>query len=246
MWIPEPVTSLYGDEGWRLGQIEYSFLPTMDRHSLDRCDNPFSIKLSISPLLQIPLFISLDEELLFSEPCNNILVSPYKYSDDMAYSVIVVTTVNPRKFEGNLFLNSTPATKFYFHTNIAAIEAVTARRQTQKLVFEVELPNLEKQLKDMVKRGKNLKVKLRFPEHKRRDTAGRFEIIFQFPTKLNVKVVAVAATERAKKAFQHNEHLPKRNMEQYSSNGFVGFMPKQETPNARMHGRAPIPIDAIW
>ncbi|CAN6870073.1 unnamed protein product [Brassica oleracea] len=229
MWIPEPVTSLYGDEGWRLGQVEYSFLPTMDRHSLDQCNNPFSIKLSISPLLQIPLFISLDEELLFSEPCNNILF---------------VTTVNPRKFEDNLFLNSTPATKFYLHTNIAAIEAVTARRQTQKLVFEVELPNLEKQLKDMVKRGKNLKVKLRFSEHKRRDTAGRFEIIFQFPTKLNVKFVAVAATERAKKAFQHNEHLPKRNMEQYSSNGFVGFMPKQETPNA--NGRAPIPIDAIW
>ncbi|KAF3501648.1 hypothetical protein F2Q69_00043815 [Brassica cretica] len=59
----------------------------------------------------------------------------------------------------------------------------------------------------MVKRGQNLKVKLRFSEHKRRDTAGRFEIIFQFPTKLNVKFVAVAATERAKKAFQHNEHM---------------------------------------
>ncbi|CAN7018844.1 unnamed protein product [Brassica oleracea var. botrytis] len=32
---------------------------------------------------------------------------------------------NPKVFGGNLYLNSTPATKFYLDTNILAIEAFT-------------------------------------------------------------------------------------------------------------------------
>ncbi|CDY52584.1 BnaCnng22690D [Brassica napus] len=34
---------------------------------------------------------------------------------------------NPKVFGGNLYLNSTPATKFYLDTNILAIEAFTNR-----------------------------------------------------------------------------------------------------------------------
>ncbi|XP_018470517.2 uncharacterized protein LOC108842180 isoform X1 [Raphanus sativus] len=41
-------------------------------------------------------------------------------------SVMVVTTVNPKIFGGNLYLNSTPATKFYFDLNLPAIAQFTA------------------------------------------------------------------------------------------------------------------------
>ncbi|KAL0712899.1 hypothetical protein Bca4012_019877 [Brassica carinata] len=40
---------------------------------------------------------------------------------------MVVTTVNPKLFGGNLYLNSTPATKFYFDPALEAIAAFTAR-----------------------------------------------------------------------------------------------------------------------
>ncbi|CAN6881817.1 unnamed protein product, partial [Brassica oleracea var. botrytis] len=39
-------------------------------------------------------------------------------SGEKTQSVMVVTTVNPKIFGGNLYLNSTPVTKFYFDTNI--------------------------------------------------------------------------------------------------------------------------------
>lgn len=42
---------------------------------------------------------------------------------------MVVTTVNPNIFGGNLCLNSTPATKFYFDTNLPAIREFTASLQ---------------------------------------------------------------------------------------------------------------------
>ncbi|KAF3577716.1 hypothetical protein DY000_02029935 [Brassica cretica] len=41
-------------------------------------------------------------------------------------SVMVVTTVNPKIFGGNLYLNSTPATKFYFDLVLQAITEFTA------------------------------------------------------------------------------------------------------------------------
>ncbi|KAL0663809.1 hypothetical protein Bca4012_100646 [Brassica carinata] len=47
-------------------------------------------------------------------------------SGDRTQSVMVVTTVNPKIFGGNLLLNSTPATKFYFDTNFPAIAEFTA------------------------------------------------------------------------------------------------------------------------
>ncbi|XP_006415357.2 uncharacterized protein LOC18991950 [Eutrema salsugineum] len=46
-------------------------------------------------------------------------------------SVMLVTTVNPKLFGGNLFLNSTPATKFYFDPKIEAIQEFTKRSKTQ-------------------------------------------------------------------------------------------------------------------
>ncbi|XP_013584766.1 PREDICTED: uncharacterized protein LOC106293643 [Brassica oleracea var. oleracea] len=42
-------------------------------------------------------------------------------SGDMTQSVMVATTVNPKIFGGNLFLNSTPAMKFYFDPDLQAI-----------------------------------------------------------------------------------------------------------------------------
>ncbi|KAG2286389.1 hypothetical protein Bca52824_045993 [Brassica carinata] len=47
-------------------------------------------------------------------------------SGERAQSVMVVTTVNPKIFGGNFYLNSTPATKFYFDVNIPAITQFTA------------------------------------------------------------------------------------------------------------------------
>ncbi|KAL0741468.1 hypothetical protein Bca4012_082981 [Brassica carinata] len=47
-------------------------------------------------------------------------------SGDRTQSVMVVTTVNPKLFGGNLYLNSTPATKFYFDPTIEAIAQFTA------------------------------------------------------------------------------------------------------------------------
>ncbi|KAH0934776.1 hypothetical protein HID58_011893 [Brassica napus] len=42
----------------------------------------------------------------------------------------VVTTVNPKIFGGNLYINSTPAAKFYFDTNLPAIAEFTARKSS--------------------------------------------------------------------------------------------------------------------
>ncbi|KAF3535363.1 hypothetical protein F2Q69_00021439 [Brassica cretica] len=47
-------------------------------------------------------------------------------SGDRTQSVMVVTTVNPKIFGGNLYLNSTPATKFYFDPALQAIVEFTA------------------------------------------------------------------------------------------------------------------------
>ncbi|CAF1929120.1 unnamed protein product, partial [Brassica oleracea] len=47
-------------------------------------------------------------------------------SGKRAQSVMVVTTVNPKIFGGNLYLNSTPATKFYSDMNLPAIAQFTA------------------------------------------------------------------------------------------------------------------------
>ncbi|XP_018511518.1 uncharacterized protein LOC103849055 isoform X1 [Brassica rapa] len=47
-------------------------------------------------------------------------------SGDRTQSVMVVTTVNPKIFGGNLYLNSTPATKFYFDRALEAIVEFTA------------------------------------------------------------------------------------------------------------------------
>uniref|UniRef100_A0A0D3BT39 DUF223 domain-containing protein n=1 Tax=Brassica oleracea var. oleracea TaxID=109376 RepID=A0A0D3BT39_BRAOL len=47
-------------------------------------------------------------------------------SGERAESAMVVTTVNPKIFGGNLYLNSTPATKFYFDLVLHAITEFTA------------------------------------------------------------------------------------------------------------------------
>nr|VDD24960.1 unnamed protein product [Brassica oleracea] len=47
-------------------------------------------------------------------------------SGERAQSVMVVTTVNPKIFGRNLYLNSTPATKFYSDMNLPAIAQFTA------------------------------------------------------------------------------------------------------------------------
>ncbi|CAN8242671.1 unnamed protein product [Cochlearia groenlandica] len=45
-------------------------------------------------------------------------------SDDKRSSIMVVTSVNPKIFGGNLFLNSTSATRFYFDPTIPAIHTL--------------------------------------------------------------------------------------------------------------------------
>ncbi|CAN8289006.1 unnamed protein product [Cochlearia groenlandica] len=45
---------------------------------------------------------------------------------DKSQSVMVVTTLDPKLFGGNLYLNSTPATKFYFDPKIKAVSLFAA------------------------------------------------------------------------------------------------------------------------
>ncbi|CAH2061019.1 unnamed protein product, partial [Thlaspi arvense] len=52
---------------------------------------------------------------------------------DTMHSVMVVTTINPKLFGGNLYLNSTPATIFYFDSNIHAIQQLTTRMGIQAI-----------------------------------------------------------------------------------------------------------------
>ncbi|CAN7122652.1 unnamed protein product [Brassica rapa subsp. narinosa] len=55
-------------------------------------------------------------------------IQPVQGSDlKDATTVMVVTTVNPKIFVGNLYLNSTPSTKFYFDPALQAISEFTAR-----------------------------------------------------------------------------------------------------------------------
>ncbi|XP_013595453.1 PREDICTED: uncharacterized protein LOC106303515 isoform X3 [Brassica oleracea var. oleracea] len=56
--------------------------------------------------------------------CSNVSRSPN--TGDKTQSVMVVTTVNPKIFGDNLYLNTIPATKFYFDTNLPAIRKFTA------------------------------------------------------------------------------------------------------------------------
>ncbi|CAN8307088.1 unnamed protein product, partial [Cochlearia groenlandica] len=44
---------------------------------------------------------------------------------DMTQSIMVVTTVNPKLFGGNLYLNSTPATTFYFDPKMEVVSLFT-------------------------------------------------------------------------------------------------------------------------
>ncbi|CAN7023361.1 unnamed protein product [Brassica rapa subsp. trilocularis] len=48
---------------------------------------------------------------------------------------MVVTTVNPKIFGGNLYLNSTPATKFYFDIDLFEIKDFTNRSGTSSEIF---------------------------------------------------------------------------------------------------------------
>ncbi|CAN6834156.1 unnamed protein product, partial [Brassica oleracea] len=56
-----------------------------------------------------------------------------------AESAMVVTTVNPKIFGGNLYLNSTPATKFYFDLVLQAITEFTAMYQLIRLILFAKL-----------------------------------------------------------------------------------------------------------
>ncbi|KFK43723.1 hypothetical protein AALP_AA1G164500 [Arabis alpina] len=56
-------------------------------------------------------------------------------STDPINSVMLVTTINPKMFGGNMFLNSTPATRFFFDPSTHAIKEFT-----KSLGIEVETP----------------------------------------------------------------------------------------------------------
>ncbi|KAL0727487.1 hypothetical protein Bca4012_023580 [Brassica carinata] len=80
-------------------------------------------------------------------------------------------------------------------------------------------------------------LKLRFTEHKRRDTVGKGSE--KASTKLHVKNVAFEATEKElRQLFSpfgqiKGLRLPKRNIGQYAGFAFVEFMTKQEASNAK-------------
>lgn len=58
-------------------------------------------------------------------------------SKDPMNSVILVTTDNPKLFGGNMFLNSTPATRFFFNPTIQTIKEFT-----KKLWLKILFTNL--------------------------------------------------------------------------------------------------------
>uniref|UniRef100_A0A0D3A6Y7 Replication factor A C-terminal domain-containing protein n=1 Tax=Brassica oleracea var. oleracea TaxID=109376 RepID=A0A0D3A6Y7_BRAOL len=75
------------------------------------------VRLMIEPMVVVYLSLWDDAASMFRG-----LIS----SGDRTQSVMVVTTVNPKIFGGNLYLNSTPATKFYFDPALQAIVEFTA------------------------------------------------------------------------------------------------------------------------
>ncbi|CAL9245681.1 unnamed protein product [Arabidopsis halleri] len=56
----------------------------------------------------------------------------YLTSGDSINSVMLVTTINPKPFGGNLYLNSTSATRFYFDHSIEPIDQFTKRMGIEK------------------------------------------------------------------------------------------------------------------
>lgn len=80
-------------------------------------------------------------------------------------------------------------------------------------------------------------LKLRFTEHKRRDTVAKGSD--KISTKLHVKNVAFETTEKElRQLFSpfgqiKGLRLPKRNIGQYAGYAFVEFMTKQEASNAK-------------
>ncbi|KAG2273611.1 hypothetical protein Bca52824_056166 [Brassica carinata] len=78
------------------------------------------VRLMIEPMVVVYLSLWDDAASMFRG-----LIS----SGDRTQSVMVVTTVNPKLFGGNMYLNSTPATKFYFDPALQAIVEFTARRR---------------------------------------------------------------------------------------------------------------------
>ncbi|XP_013617424.1 PREDICTED: uncharacterized protein LOC106323927 [Brassica oleracea var. oleracea] len=75
------------------------------------------VRLMIEPMVVVYLSLWDDAASMFRG-----LIS----SGDRTQLVTVVTTVNPKIFGGNLYLNSTPAAKFYFDPALQAIVEFTA------------------------------------------------------------------------------------------------------------------------
>uniref|UniRef100_A0A0D3EEF1 DUF223 domain-containing protein n=1 Tax=Brassica oleracea var. oleracea TaxID=109376 RepID=A0A0D3EEF1_BRAOL len=78
------------------------------------------VRLMIEPMVVVYLSLWDDAASMFRG-----LIS----SGDRTQSVMVVTTVNPKIFGGNMYLNSTPATKFYFDPALQAIVEFTASQK---------------------------------------------------------------------------------------------------------------------
>ncbi|KAF8104112.1 hypothetical protein N665_0179s0021 [Sinapis alba] len=82
----------------------------------DAATTQVTVRLLITPMVTV--YLSLWDEA----------VSTFRgllKSGDISQSFMVVTTVNPKIFGGNLYLNSTPATQFYFDTDLPEISEFT-------------------------------------------------------------------------------------------------------------------------
>ncbi|KAG2305825.1 hypothetical protein Bca52824_025573 [Brassica carinata] len=80
-------------------------------------------------------------------------------SGDRTQSVMVVTTVNPKIFGGNLYMNLMPVTKFYLDSELQAIAEFTARYELIRSLQSVESTALAKiQEADFICKGRVVEV----------------------------------------------------------------------------------------
>ncbi|CDY66463.1 BnaCnng51000D [Brassica napus] len=107
--------------------IENALIINLEKFMLRKFD-PFQALANTN--LELPVVVgqfqsvqSLDlkDATVTSQVVVRFVIEPVVVYLSLAESVMVVTTVNPKIFGGNLYLSSTPATKFYFDLVLQAI-----------------------------------------------------------------------------------------------------------------------------
>ncbi|CAH2052673.1 unnamed protein product, partial [Thlaspi arvense] len=89
-----------------------------------------------NPNLELPDVVGqicFIQGLNLDDPTSTQHLVAYLTTGDTMHSVMVVTNINPKLFGGNLYLNSTPATRFFFDNTIHAIQQFTTRMGIQSI-----------------------------------------------------------------------------------------------------------------